>query len=87
MSVPGKLPQKDVEPSSPPQSAVILLLKDMGDTTWRMFAPTIGLAILGAWVDSKINTGPWLAFIGAVSGTVIAALLIKRQLTKVNHKK
>lgn len=85
MSVSGKSPKTPSEQSSaPPRSAVILLLKDMASTTWRMFVPTIGLAVLGAWVDRLYDTAPWFAISGVLVGAGIAALLIARQLSKVN---
>ncbi len=88
MSQSGKSPESShEEPIAPPRSAVILLLKDMASTTWRMFAPTLTMAILGAWADKVFGTQPLLAFIGVLVGAGIAGLLIKRQLTKVITEK
>jgi hypothetical protein len=33
--------QSDDSPTPPEKSTVILLLKDIGNVTWRMFAPVI----------------------------------------------
>ena len=58
------------------------ILTTMADTTWRMFVPTIGLLLVGRWLDRQWNTHPWLMLVGATIGACIAALLIKRQLTR-----
>lgn len=65
---------------------VILLLGTIGDTTWRMFVPTIGLTVAGVYADKSFGTKPWLSAIGVVLGAVIAGLLVKRQLQKVNDE-
>lgn len=77
-------PQQGDEPPVPPKSStVILLLTTMGDTTWRMFVPTIGLFLLGFWADGQFETKPWMAVAGIVIGSLIAALLIRNQLRNV----
>lgn len=68
--------------SQPPKNAVILLLGDIADTTWRMFVPTVTLIWLGYWLDKQYNTWPWLFVSGIVVGFAIAGLLVKQQLTK-----
>ena len=73
-------------PAQPRHSPAILLLSDIGDTTWRMFVPTIGLMLLGIWVDQQIGSKPWLMVVGLVVGTVLAVILIKRQLKKIQRK-
>ncbi|HMI09779.1 MAG TPA: AtpZ/AtpI family protein [Candidatus Saccharimonadales bacterium] len=66
-------------------STVILLLLTMGDTTWRMFVPVIGLLVLGLFVDQWLNTKPWIMIIGLILGVGLAALLVKRQFNKVKQ--
>ncbi len=78
--------QSDDNPTPPTKSTVILLLGTIGDTTWRMFVPTIGLTVAGVYADKSFGTKPWLSAIGVVLGAVIAGLLVKRQLQKVNDE-
>lgn len=73
----------DDSPTPPNNSAVVLLLRDIGDTTWRMFVPTIGLAILGYLLDQRYDTTPWLFILGFVIGCLITGLLIKRLFKKL----
>lgn len=68
------------------KSPVILLLSDLGDTTWRMFVPTVGLAFAGFYLDGVWGTKPWLMLTGATLGAVLAGLLIRKQLRKVNQR-
>lgn len=77
---------KGESPTPPEKSTVILLLSDIGDTTWRMFVPTVGLALIGVYLDGQWNTAPWMMLIGASLGAVIAGILIKKQLQRVNTK-
>lgn len=70
----------DDSPTPPNYSAVVLLLRDIGSTTWRMFVPTIGLAGLGYWADQTYQLTPWLFLLGFVIGCIITGLLIKQQL-------
>ncbi len=72
-------------PTPPDKTTVILLLSTIGDTTWRMFVPTIGFTILGVLADRQFNMKPWMTGLGIVVGVAIAALLIRRQLQKVNR--
>lgn len=73
-------------PTPTEKSPVILLLGDLGDTTWRMFIPTVGLAFAGFYLDEIWDTKPWLMLTGAVLGAVLAGLLIRKQLRKVNQR-
>ncbi len=70
-------PQSDSAPD-----ALIVLIRDMADTTWRMFMPIVGLLLVGRYADSRWDTKPFMMLLGALLGAVIAAALIKRQLRK-----
>ena len=76
----------DDTPTPPDKTTVILLLGTIGDTTWRMFVPTIGLTVAGVYADKALGTKPWLTTIGIVLGVIIAGLLVKRLLQEVNDK-
>ena len=75
----------DKKPVPPDQSTVVLLLGDIGDTTWRMFVPTVGLTVLGLLVDKWFHTTPWIMSAGIVIGAAIAYLLVRRQIKKVKQ--
>lgn len=77
----------DKKPSVPDAAAVTLLLGTIGDTTWRMFVPTIGLTVLGLMVDKWLDTTPWVMILGIVLGILLAFVLVKRQLKKVQQTK
>jgi Putative F0F1-ATPase subunit Ca2+/Mg2+ transporter len=78
-------PRGDDQGTPPKSSTVILLLLTMGDTTWRMFVPTIGLMVLGLLADQWLHTKPWIMIVGLVVGIALAAMLIKSQFKKVKR--
>jgi hypothetical protein len=73
----------DKKPTPPDRSTVVLLLGTIGDTTWRMFVPTIGLTILGLLIDKQLHTTPWVMTVGIVAGAGVAFLLVRRQMKEV----
>lgn len=75
----------DKKPTPPEQSTVVLLLGTIGDTTWRMFVPTIGLTVLGLLADKQFHTTPWIMVAGIILGALLAAALVRRQIKKVNE--
>jgi hypothetical protein len=75
----------DKKPTPPERSTVILLLGTIGDTTWRMFIPTIGLTVLGLLADKQFGTTPWIMTLGIILGALLAAALVRRQIKKVNE--
>ena len=64
-----------------------VLLGTIGDTTWRMFVPSIGFTLLGVWGDTKFATKPWLMICGVVFGFVMAGVLVKRQIDSTKRQK
>lgn len=62
-----------------------VVLKTMGDTTWRMFVPTALFTLLGVWLDSQFGTKPWLMITGIALGALGAVLLVKQQLKNVKR--
>ena len=75
----------DKPPTPPDTSTVILLLSTIGDTTWRMFVPTIGLTILGLLADKWLHTTPWIMILGIITGAYVAYILVKRQIKRVKE--
>lgn len=78
-------PTRDAPDTPPPRSTVVLLLGDIGSTTWRMFVPTIGLALIGKLADDALGTtAPWMMLLGAGIGAAVAVTLILRQLKTIH---
>ena len=64
-----------------------VLLGTIGDTTWRMFVPSVGFTLLGVWADLQLDTKPWLMVVGIVVGCTGAALLVKKQISGIKSRK
>ena len=63
------------------------ILATIGDTTWRMFVPSVGFTLLGVWADGQLDTKPWLMVVGIVVGFTGAALLVKKQISGIKSRK
>lgn len=70
------------------------ILATIGDTTWRMFVPSIGFTLLGVWADTRIltftgesATKPWFMVAGIIIGCLGAVLLVKKQLADIKTRK
>jgi F0F1-type ATP synthase assembly protein I len=78
-----KSSQKNSDESQEPTSLpVAFMLGTIGDTTWRMFVPTVGLMSAGYLVDKTLGTKPWFFISGVVLGSIVAGLLIRNQFRK-----
>ena len=75
----------DKKPTPPDKSTVVLLLGTIGDTTWRMFVPTIGLTVLGLLADKQLHTTPWVMSAGIILGIILAYILVQRQIKEVQN--
>lgn len=80
---PNKGDDKTVPPDS---STVILLVLTIADTTWRLFVPSIGLTIVGLLLDKHLKTTPWIMTAGVILGVMVAILLVRAQLKKVEKR-
>ena len=65
-------------------SSGLMLFAVIADTTWRMFVPSIGLTLLGVWLDSEWRMKPWFMISGIVVGTIAAIALVRRQINSIN---
>lgn len=63
-------------------TAVMLFLTIL-DTTWRLFAPTIGLTVIGVVLDNMFQTKPWFTAIGVTIGALVSFLLVYQQLKRI----
>lgn len=71
----------------PDADTIAVILGTIGDTTWRMFVPSIGFTLLGVWADASFGTKPWLMAVGIAIGLLGAVLLVKNQLGGLKKKK
>lgn len=72
---------------TPDADAVMVIFSTIGDTTWRMFVPSVGFTLLGVWADAQLGTKPWLMLAGIVLGFVGAILLVRKQMSDVKRRK
>ena len=82
----SKRPVSDGQKSSDIETVPVLLMT-IGDTTWRMFVPSVGFTLLGVWADAQLDTKPWLMVVGIVVGCTGAALLVKKQISGIKSRK
>lgn len=74
-----------VVPSGVETDNVVAVVQTIGDTTWRMFVPTVGFTLLGVWLDGLWNTKPWLMIAGIAVGALGSVLLVREQLRRVKR--
>lgn len=82
----SKRPVSDGQKSSDIET-VPMLLMTIGDTTWRMFVPSVGLTLFGVWLDGQFGTKPWLMTLGIIFGFAGAFLLVKKQIVGLKSRK
>lgn len=60
----------------------IFALATIADTTWRLFVPSIGLLLLGVFLDSYFSTKPWLMIVGLILGVFLSIMLVVLQIRR-----
>lgn len=60
----------------------IFALATIADTTWRLFIPSIGLLLLGVYLDYSLETKPWLMITGLAIGVALSVMLVVLQLRR-----
>ncbi|HEU4830990.1 MAG TPA: AtpZ/AtpI family protein [Candidatus Saccharimonadales bacterium] len=76
-------PKSKDKTTDQPRPAAILLLITIADTTWRMFAPTIGGTFAGIGLDHIFNTAPWLTITMVILGFAMSMTLVTLQIRKL----
>lgn len=66
--------------------AMMILARTMIGTMWRMFLPTIGLTLLGLWLDNVSGMKMRWLLAGIISGAVISAILVALQIAKIKQQ-
>ena len=66
--------------------AMMILARTMIGTMWRMFLPTIGLTLLGLWLDNVSGMKMRWLLAGIVSGAIISVTLVALQIAKIKQQ-
>lgn len=67
--------------------AMMILARTMIGTMWRMFLPTIGLTLLGLWLDNVSGMKMRWLIAGIISGAIISVILVALQIAKIKQLK
>lgn len=66
--------------------AMMILARTMIGTMWRMFLPTIGLTLLGLWLDNVSGMKMKWLLAGIISGAIISVILVALQIAKIKQQ-
>ena len=66
--------------------AMMILARTMIGTMWRMFLPTIGLTLLGLWLDNVGGMKMRWLLAGIISGAIISVMLVALQIAKIKQQ-
>ena len=66
--------------------AMMILARTMIGTMWRMFLPTIGLTLLGLWLDNVSGMKLRWIIAGIISGAIISVILVVLQIAKIKQQ-
>lgn len=66
--------------------AMMILARTMIGTMWRMFLPTIGLTLLGLWLDNVSGMKMIWLLAGIISGAIISVILVALQIAKIKQQ-
>jgi len=80
-------PDKQTDSTVSAQQVVSMVWATFGDTTWRLFVPSVGGCILGVWADNSWGTTPLMIIIGTALGISCAIWLVVLQYRKVKGTK
>ncbi len=66
--------------------AMMILARTIIGTMWRMFLPTIGLTLLGLWLDNVSGMKMRWLLAGIISGAIISVVLVALQIAKIKQQ-
>lgn len=79
--------ETDISANDTGDSGVMMILaRTMIGTMWRMFLPTIGLTLLGLWLDNVSGMKMRWLLAGIISGAIISAILVALQIAKIKQQ-
>ena len=64
-------------------SAPMLIIATALDTTWRMFAPTLGGTFLGLGIDYWLGIAPIATIVCLILGVITSGVLVIKQLNDI----
>lgn len=84
----GTTPNSEEPTPKKPQAenTVLAVVGDIADTTWRIFFPIVGFAVLGLYIDMSIAMTPWITLLLTAVGSAVAALLVRRQINRITDE-
>lgn len=56
--------------------------REIVETTWRMTIPVVIFTFIGIYLDLKLDSTPWITFLGVIVGFYFAVVLIKQQIKR-----
>lgn len=56
--------------------------REIADTTWRMTVPVVIFTFIGIFLDLRLDTTPWVTFLGVIIGFYFAIILVKQQIKR-----
>jgi Putative F0F1-ATPase subunit (ATPase_gene1). len=79
--------ETDISANDTGDSGVMMILaRTMIGTMWRIFLPTIGLTLLGLWLDNVSGTKMRWLLAGIISGAIISVILVALQIAKIKQQ-
>lgn len=66
--------------------AMMILARTMIGTMWRVFLPTIGLTLLGLWLDNVSGMKMRWLLAGIIFGAIISVILVALQIAKIKQQ-
>ena len=79
--------ETDISANDTGDSGVMMILaRTMIGTMWRMFLPTIGLTLLGLWLDNASGMKMRWLLAGIISGAIISLILVALQIAKIKQQ-
>ena len=79
--------ETDISANDTGDSGTMMILeRTMVGTMWRMFLPTIGLTLLGLWLDNVSGMKMRWLLAGIVSGAIISVILVALQIAKIKQQ-
>ena len=79
--------ETDISANDTGDSGVMMILaRTMIGTMWRIFLPTIGLTLLGLWLDNVSGMKMRWLFAGIISGAIISVILVALQIAKIKQQ-